>query len=137
MDLTRIPLFEALTKRMAWLNQRQTVLAQNVANADTPDYTAQDLREPNFSAILKGTGGQLTLATTEAGDLQPKQADGGFERISTGGERALNGNNVSLEEQMMEVSNTSASYALTVNLYQAQLGLIKTVLGTATGGSGG
>ena len=137
MDLTRIPLFEALTKRMAWLNQRQTVLAANVANADTPGYTAQDLREPNFSAILKGTGGQLTLATTEAGHLQPKQDNGGFERISTGGERSLNGNNVSLEEQMMQVSNTSASYALTVNLYQAQLGLIKTALGTGGGGGSG
>lgn len=135
MDLTRIPLFEALTKRMAWLNERQTVLAQNVANADTPDYTAQDLREPTFGAVLKGAAGPLTLVTTEPGHLKPQESDGGFERVSTGGERALNGNNVSLAEQMMKVSDTSADYALTANLYRAQLGLIKTVLGTG-GGNG-
>lgn len=135
MDLTRIPLFEALAKRMAWLNQRQTVLAQNVANADTPGYAAQDLRQPDFSALVKGTAGPLKLAATEAGHLQPREETGGFERVTTPGERSLNGNGVSLEAQMMKVSDTAADYALTANLYRAQLGLLKTAIGD--GGNGG
>ena len=36
MDIGHIPLFAAFSKRMAWLTQRQTVLAENVANANTP-----------------------------------------------------------------------------------------------------
>ena len=38
MDLNSIPLMSMLAKRMAWLNQRQSVLAQNVANVNTPNY---------------------------------------------------------------------------------------------------
>lgn len=135
MDLTRIPLFEAIAKRMAWLNQRQTVLAQNVANADTPGYAAQDLRKPDFSALLKGTGGPLKLAADEPGQLQPKTEAGSFERVTSPGERSLDGNGVSLEAQMMKVSDTAADYALTANLYRAQLDLLRTAIGS--GGNNG
>ena len=34
MDLQSIPLFKALTRRMAWLNQRQRVLAENIKGPD-------------------------------------------------------------------------------------------------------
>ena len=36
MDLSRLPLFEMMTKRLSWLGRRQEVLAENIANADTP-----------------------------------------------------------------------------------------------------
>ena len=36
-------LFDLLSTRTAWLSQRPAVLGQNVANADTPDFKAQDL----------------------------------------------------------------------------------------------
>ena len=41
MNLQEIPLFALVRKRMAWLTERQLVLAQNVANADTPKYKPQ------------------------------------------------------------------------------------------------
>ena len=44
MNLPDIPLFAMLRERMSWLNQRQGVLSQNVANADTPGYGARDLK---------------------------------------------------------------------------------------------
>ena len=37
-----------LRERMSWLNARQDVLSQNVANADTPGYTARDLKPLDF-----------------------------------------------------------------------------------------
>ena len=45
MDLNSIPLMSMLAKRMAWRNQRQSVLAQNVANANTPNYKPRDHAE--------------------------------------------------------------------------------------------
>ena len=61
MDLSQIPLFAALSKRMSWLADRQAVLAQNVANADTPGYAARDLREPDFRKYLTQTRSQVSL----------------------------------------------------------------------------
>ena len=48
MNLPDVPLFSMLRERMTWLNQRQDVLSQNVANADTPGYVARDLKPLDF-----------------------------------------------------------------------------------------
>ena len=63
MDLNKIPLFASITRRMDWLNQRQGVLAQNIANADTPNYTAQDLKPLGFRDFLDG--GRVQMAATD------------------------------------------------------------------------
>jgi flagellar basal-body rod protein FlgB len=136
MDLGKIPLFEAITKRMSWLGERQSVLAQNIANADTPGYAAKDLKTPDFSALVAHGGQRLPMAVTDPGHIVPVQASGTFKEVpQKTGERAPNGNSVQLEDQMMKVSDTANDYALTTTLYKQQLGLIKLVLGH--GGSSG
>ena len=64
MDLSQVPLFAALSKRMAWLTERQSVLAQNVANGDTPGYVAQDLPAPDFSKYLANAPSSVALVAT-------------------------------------------------------------------------
>ena len=54
MNLPDVPLLSMLRERMTWLHQRQDVLSQNVANADTPGYVARDLKAQDFSAMLAG-----------------------------------------------------------------------------------
>ena len=58
MDLSRLKVLNLLTTRMNWLNERQRVLAQNVANADTPDYVARDLAQPDVKALLRQSKGR-------------------------------------------------------------------------------
>src|SRR3546814_18010246 len=53
MDLNQLPMFDLLTRRMKWLSERQEVLAQNIANANTPDYTPQDLKPMPFREIMQ------------------------------------------------------------------------------------
>ena len=48
MELQDLPLLTMLRQRMTWLNQRQDLLAQNVANSDTPRYVARDLKPLDF-----------------------------------------------------------------------------------------
>jgi flagellar basal-body rod protein FlgB len=134
MDLTKIPLLEAMTKRMSWLGERQSVLAQNVANADTPGYVAKDVQPPSFAELVTGAAAQLPMATTEPGHITPVSDESGF-KITTEKpkERSLNGNSVQLEDQMMKVSDTASDYALTTSLYRQQLGLIKLALGQSSG----
>jgi flagellar basal-body rod protein FlgB len=135
MDLSKIPLFEVITRRMTWLGEREAVLAQNVANVDTPGYSAQDVKPPNFAALVAHAGERLALAATAPGHLRPVQAGGGF-AIATQktGERSPNGNSVQIEDQMMKLSETTTDYALTTSLLRQQLGLLKLVLGRGSNG---
>ena len=53
MSLPEIPLLGILRERMSWLSARQNVLSQNVANADTPGYSAVDLKPVDFEKVLQ------------------------------------------------------------------------------------
>ena len=52
MPINDIPILSMLRERMQWQQARQQVLAENVANADTPDYQAKDLAPLDFSQQL-------------------------------------------------------------------------------------
>ena len=56
MDFSKINLFKALSRKMAWLSDRQEVLAQNIAEANTPGYKAKDIKPADFRDILGQTG---------------------------------------------------------------------------------
>jgi flagellar basal-body rod protein FlgB len=134
MDFGSIPLFRAMSQRMSWLGERQKVLAQNVANADTPRYVPQDLKQQSFRDLLGGSA-RPTLAATD---------EKHFATASRGGERFTlarakhaeitpSGNRVSLEEEMMKVGETATEHRLITSLYRRQLGMLRTALGRVTG----
>src|SRR5579863_3802663 len=103
MDIGRIPLFEALAKRMSWLTARQTVLAENVANANTPGYVPKDVKAPDFRSLVKQSSGVLQLAATQPGHFAPAVPDdGGAQIVTAPDDHSLDGNGVSLEAQMMK-----------------------------------
>lgn len=138
MDLSKLPLFEAMTRRMSWLGERQSVLAQNVANADTPGYTAKDVKQPSFAEFVTGASARLPMAVTDPRDIVPVHDDGGFKLVAqSANERAPDGNAVRLEDQMMKISDTANDYALTTSLYRQQISMLKMVLGGGGSSSGG
>lgn len=130
MDLDKIPLFKAMTRRMTWLNERQSVLAQNVANADTPNYKPRDLKAPSFAELVGRQNSRLTLAATQANHLTGSGADSQFrQEVDRNVELSPSGNGVSLEDQMLKVSGTATDYQLTTTLYKQHIAMLKTVLG--------
>ncbi len=135
MDLNSIPLMSMLAKRMAWLNQRQSVLAQNVANANTPNYKPRDLKPLDFDSLARGAAAKLTLATTKPGHLRATETMGGAS--PTMRRRTLEttptGNAVSLEEEMMKVGRNSMEYDLAVSLYRKNMALLRAALGGRRG----
>lgn len=132
MDFSKIPLFSALTKRMAWLGERQKVLAQNIANSDTPDYMPQDLKPINFRGMVDSTTRGVTMSVTNVRHLagaNPAPAKFEAEEQSDVYEMTPAGNAVVLEEQLMKVSETVMDYQIMTNLYRKHVGMIKTALG--------
>ena len=68
MAISDIPIFSMLRTRMQWHQERQRVLAENVANADTPKFQPRDLTPLEFGrAGAAGRPGQIALATHRSG----------------------------------------------------------------------
>lgn len=101
--------------------KRQSVIAQNVAHADTPGYRAQDIRP--FSEVYGRTADRLTLRMTHAGHL-PGRAAPGFAAGLTAVDRSaasgnMNGNSVSLEHEMVEAATTRLGYETALGVYSS------------------
>lgn len=131
MDLPDVPLLAMLRQRMNWLHQRQDVLSQNVANADTPGYVARDLKPLDFEQVLSNTRNGATLVTTNARHiaLTPSHTTQFENRDSPDQEASPNGNSVSLEAEMVKVSDTQAEFQAAANLYSKAMTLMKTAIG--------
>lgn len=136
MTTENITLFKALGAKMDFLNQRQRVISQNIANTDTPGYRPQDLKPVDFGSVLKKvTGGQssVRLETTDARHMPPPndvRIDDPKNQKKTY-EVAPAGNAVIMEEQLIQSNQTVMDYNLMTNLYQKNTGMIYTALGRA------
>lgn len=125
MDPGGLRIFRQAEQRLAWLDQRQQVLAQNVANADTPGYAARDLKP--FAARVDAA---MQPARTNAGHLGGGPARAGGARVDrANGETTMNGNRVALDEQLVKVSETEFHQGLTTSLYRKYVNLFRTALG--------
>ncbi len=123
MTLNDIPLFAMLKGKLQYENQRQTLVAQNVANADTPDYAPRDLKAFTFDQAMQSQG--VAMVRTNAMDITPAPSSGGAAADS---EVRLDGNDVVLEDQMMKLTQARMDYDAAVGLYQQSLQLLKTAI---------
>ena len=128
MAITDIPIFAMLRTKMQWHQQRQQVLAQNVANADTPNYRPVDLVDPKFQLTAPGTA-QLTLARTDPGHLAGLTDAGDFRNNPNQYQVRPAGNAVNLEDEMIKVAANQMDYQAATQLYSRSLGLLKTAVG--------
>ncbi|HEY0106353.1 MAG TPA: flagellar basal body rod protein FlgB [Rhizomicrobium sp.] len=135
LSLSEMPLLSMLKERMSWLSARQNVLAQNVANADTPGFTAKDLKPVDFADILKDSTApsqfQGGLATTDPRHIAIAPKGGADFADFSSPDVAANpmGNTVSLEQEMIRVSDTQAEYQAASNLYAKAMNMMKTAIG--------
>lgn len=123
-----------LKSKMHWHQARQKVLAQNVANADTPDYRAKELKPMSFGerlamASLDGVSqAQTHKAHIRGPDLVATPSGVGRQQ-QDGWEITPEGNGVVLEEEMMKVSGNQFDFQLASSLYSRSLGLLRTAIG--------
>jgi flagellar basal-body rod protein FlgB len=141
MKLTDLPLFGVMRQRLDWLHQRQQVIAQNIANADTPDYRSNDLKAFGFKEALRRSRapseGLGTFVTNDQHLYRKASAAtlGKFQEISARSdyETSPNGNQVILEEQMLKMNETAINHSLVTQIYKKNRNMIKTVLGRGGG----
>ena len=137
MNLDQIPLMSMLKGKLGYLNDRQKLIAQNVANADTPGYAPKDLKPFTFASAMGsgasggggGGGGALgmTPVRTSAAHLPGKASQSGAWKPQTlsDSEARLDGNQVVLEDQMIKMSEARMDYEAAIGLYQKSLGMLR------------
>lgn len=130
MDLSRQTLFRIMQERMSYLGQRQRVVAENIANSDTPNYQARDMAPVNFLQALQRQETQLQPTATQAGHLPPVHPVSAFkvETEKRPYETKPDKNGVVLEEQMVKLSDTQIAYQTTTSLYKKYTDMVKMVL---------
>ena len=113
-------IFALAEKRLAWVDQRQSVLAQNIANVNTPGYVAQDVKpfKDVLAAQAQQAAGGFTGLFGQAASTDPNAVA-----------RSLDGNAVVLDEQLEKVAETDTAHQLAMNLYKKYASLFKTAIG--------
>ena len=132
MAIGDLAIFSALRTKMKWHEARQRLLAQNIANADTPGYVGRDLKPLKF-------GRALSLHSAEV--LRPQRTDANHlegniaarspfrDRRESDFEVTPDANGVVLEEEMMKVTTNQLDFQTVSALYSRGLGMLKTAIG--------
>jgi flagellar basal-body rod protein FlgB len=103
-------LFELASSQARYLELRQSTIATNVANANTPGFKARDV-EP-FNKVLDGM--PVRLATTAPSHMQLSAAESDTRATAKkdSWDVVHSGNSVSLEQEMIKGSDVSRDYAM-------------------------
>lgn len=128
---SNLSLLQMAKKSMDWAARRQEVLAENVANADTPNFRPNDIKKLDFKSELTGTQPTAQPVVTNPQHVGTvaftKEPD--VKRIRQPYEAEPDGNAVVLEEQMQKVGETRQAYELATTLFSKNMKMLRTALG--------
>ncbi len=101
MDTSAPSWLDTASRKLEWLGERQRVITENVANADTPGYKAREVE--SFEDYLSRAG-------SSGGKVNVNIAKNGWGS-------SLDGNGVVLEEQSILAAETRGQHQLATSLY--------------------
>lgn len=106
---------------------RQSIVARNMANADTPGYQALDLKP---FGELAAPGRADTLRVTRARHLNgPAQASDPRADMRAEVTGDPNGNGVSVELEMLKAVEIKRQHNQALAIYKSSLGILRTSIG--------
>jgi len=128
MAISDLPILSMLRTRMQWHQERQKVLADNVANSDTPNFRPHDLAEPKFDSNTPVVPGAI-LVRTDPGHQAGAESTSSYARTDSGFQIKPAGNAVNLEDEMVKVASNQMDFQAATSLYIKSLGLLKIAVG--------
>jgi flagellar basal-body rod protein FlgB len=129
----KLGIFQMAKAQMDWIAQRQEVLAENVANANTPKYLPKDLKPLDFKSVLAGTmTDTVQVAATDPRHIVPEMGVDVQKALvqKKTYESTPSGNAVVLEEQMAKVGEAAGAYNAAAAIYSKYRTMIRTALGS-------
>ena len=107
--------------------KRQSVIARNIANSDTPGFRARDLK--SFADTYSASNNIVEARVTRSGHQLAKPGITPWTTIDAGGTPSPNGNTVSLEDEMVRATLANASHSLALTVYGSSLDILRTTIG--------
>lgn len=128
MDLSKLSVIHTASKKMEWLAERQKVVAENVANADTPRFKAKET--DSFETFLGNA--KTSIGTNITNSKHISSRGGSALRIvedQYAWTQKPNGNTVSLEQQTIKSAEIRDMHGLATTLYKKSYAMYKTAIG--------
>lgn len=126
-DLT---LFAMAQRQIDYLARRQSVLSENVANANTPQYKEKDLAPVSFKDLMAQPAEPVRAAVTNPMHISPEVEPVRFDevKVQRPEESKPDGNQINVEDQMQKIGDIKGDYELAVNLMMKHINMLKTAL---------
>ncbi len=106
--------------------QRQALIAENVANADTPGYRAKDIPDFRESYLAASPFGMNRTREDHLATSGAPFTDGVGRQTA---QMSPNGNSVSLESEMVKAADTQREHNLALVVYGKSLDILRASLG--------
>ena len=110
--------------RLQWLDDRQRVLARNIANSDTPGYVPRD--EQPFSQTMAD---QVSAPVRTDPMHLSGTLDTGNTVVTRPKQRSIDGNAVQVDAELTKVADTDTQQRLVTSLYSKYMSMYSTALG--------
>jgi flagellar basal-body rod protein FlgB len=112
-----VHLFDLASKQAHWLGVRQMVIAENVANANTPDFKSSDVA--SFEDVYNNT--ELTMTATNTGHIgaDPSDLEAVAIKEQAPWEITHSGNSVSVEQEMIKAGEINRAFSLNTSIRKA------------------
>ncbi len=118
--------FKAAHAMATHAGQRQAVVAQNMANADTPGYKSRDILPFHATFDAQSATG---MRASRAGHLNAGGESGQWQSFTTDAQTDPNGNSVSVELEMLKGVEVKRQHDRALAIYKSSLSIIRTSLG--------
>jgi flagellar basal-body rod protein FlgB len=119
-----LQLFDLAFRQNEWLAQRQSVISQNIANANSPGYKAKDVE--SFEDVMRRSVPMVATnpehfspagdGVVKASDVDPNQA-----------EVFVSGNDVSLEQEFLKSNDVMRNYSMNTQILKTFRGMLQLV----------
>lgn len=122
-----LELFQTAGAMARHAGSRQAVVAQNVANADTPHFRALEM--PSFQETYKRNGA-VGMNATRPGHLHGGDATATQVKVTESrSEPAPNGNSVSVEDEMLHAVAVSREHNRALAIYRHGMTVLRSAIG--------
>jgi flagellar basal-body rod protein FlgB len=128
MSTNSAGLTDLLLDKMRYLNQKQAVHAENIANSSTPGYKAREIAPFTFNDAMQQAS--VGMKVTDPRHIIPASMSGsnGSTKVARVTEKSPDGNAVDTEQETTNSSKTNVEYQLITSIYKKMASFFKLAL---------
>jgi flagellar basal-body rod protein FlgB len=129
-DLTSDKALSMAQRALSGLSYRKDLIAQNVANVDTPGYLAKEVNfESTLKRVMNGVDGMEQKKTREGHMSKTNGSGSDFYTVQNrpGGSLRADGNDVDMDQELVDMSETELKYQTLTQVISKKLSILKSI----------